>query len=707
MSKDRRNDVYFAADEAESAVETIMRKSDHWFGSLIEHRYIDKVKRSWNSYHGSYYENEHDIGFGGEQGELVELAVNHFRNIAQHQLTMITSNRPSFTARAMNTDSKSQMQTTLANGLLEYYMRDKRLEKYLKKATEHAIVLGTGYIKMEWNSTSGNIVDTIERNPVFAEGVDIELLDEVEMEDGSIVYIDSLGNTIEPLMNADGELIDENGEVLVPFPVYEGDVEFKNLSVLDVVFDTSKENPEENDWVVCRTYKNRFDIAAKYPELKNEILSVDTKSDQYRNRMYLSPLDETDDIPVYEFFHRKTESMPEGRYMLYLDSDIILMDTNMPYRELPIYRIAPSDILGTPFGYTSMFDLLPIQDAVNSLYSTVLTNQNAHGVPNILNPMGNNVSPQQLEGGMGFIEYNSQVGKPEVLNLTATAPEIFNFMGMLEKQMEMISGINAVSRGNPEQLKSGVALAMIQSQALQFMNGLQQSYIQLMEDIGTGLIKMLQDFADVPRVAEIAGMSNVSKLKSFKNTDIDAISRMAVDVGNPLSATTAGRVQMADNLIQMGLIETPEQYFAVINTGRLDVMTQSTNDQLILVKSENEALMSGDKPVKAVATDSHAMHIREHRAILNDTERRLNDPEFVARTLAHIQEHIDALRNVDPDLLAILNQQPLGPVGGSPVNPQNAQPPQPNQGSIQEGMLPPQEAPNSAGLPNPPKPPQV
>ena len=53
--------------------------------------------------------------------------------------------------------------------------------------------------------------------------------------------------------------------------------------------------------------------------------------------------------------------------------------------------------------------------------------------------------------------------------------------------METLSGVNSVARGNPEaSLQSGTALAMVQSQALQFMSGLQQSYIQLIEDVGTG-----------------------------------------------------------------------------------------------------------------------------------------------------------------------------------------------------------------------------
>jgi len=644
---------YFAQDEADIAVSYLVNKSDAWFNSVYSNHYLEKIRRSWLSYHGSYYEDGHNITFGGESGEIANIAVNHYRNIASHIVTMITATRPAFQARSVNTDYKSQVQTELANGLLNFYLREKRLEKHLKTAVEYSVVMGSGYVKMEWNATAGEIYDTIEPDPD-------EIVD----------------------FNEEGEPLDENGEVIKAFPVYQGDVEFTNLSPFDVVFDSTKENSLEHDWVLCRTFKNKYDLIAKFPELEDKILGVMTKSEQQKYKMSISPLDDTVDVPVYEFFHKKTESMPNGRYILYLNPETVLMDTVMPYRSLPVYRISPADILGTPYGYTPMFDLLPIQDAVNSLYSTVLTNQSAFGVQNVLSPRGNDVRVNEVTGALNFIEYNPIVaggadGKPQAMNLTNTPAEIFNFMGILERQMETISGVNSVARGNPESsLKSGTALALVQSQALQFISGLQQSYIMLIEDIGTGLIQLLQDFASVPRVAEISGRTNRSKMKEFTSKSIDSINRVVVDVGNALANSTAGRVQMADNLMQMGLIQSPEQYFSVLNSGKLETMTEGQNNELLLIKSENEKLTEGDIDVIALATDKHSLHVREHMNVLADPELRL-DPELTARVLAHIQEHINLLQTTDANVLSLNQEQPLGPAGGSPVSPSNAAPPQP------------------------------
>jgi carbon monoxide dehydrogenase subunit G len=613
--------TYFAADKPEVTASVLMEKANNWYHGLNSNGYLDKLKKMLAAYHGAYLNGSHEITFGGEQGELVNLNVNHLRNIARHIHTMVVSNRPALQARATNTDYKSLAQSKLANDLLDYYLREKRLEKYLESAVESAIIQASGYIKMSWNSTSGEIYD----------------------------YNEEL-NT----------------------PIYEGDVEFSNLSPFDVVFDPTKDSTNF-DWVLCRTFKNKYDIIAKYPEHKDKIEQLQTKDKLFNFRFDNSSLDETDDIPVYEFFHKRTESMPDGRYLLFLSSDLVLLDMALPYRDIPIYRISPSTIMGTPYGYSDLFDVLPIQEAINALYSVVFTNQHTFGVQSIYVPRGADINIKSLEGGLNIIEGNAGAGKPEPVNFTATPPEVFNFIKQLEAAAETISGVNSVARGNPEaSLKSGAALALVQSMALQFISGLQQAYVQLLEDVGTGLINMLKDFADVPRIALIAGKDNRTYVKTeFKGDDLSQINRVIVDVGNALAKTTSGKLQIASELIQYGIIKTPEQYMSILSTGRLDTMTDDTQRELLLIKGENERLTEGQY-VPAIAIDQHAMHIKGHRAALADTELRDN-PEIVAAVLNHINEHITLLETVKPSTLAIIGEQALQPANPpmSPVPQEN------------------------------------
>jgi hypothetical protein len=603
------SDVYFAAKPADECASALLNKSTTFYKLQNTNAYLEKIRRMWNAFHGIYTDgvasDGHQVSFTGEQGELVQLPVNHFRNIAEHIINMITANRPTMNARSVNTDYKSLAQTRIATGILDFYMREKNLEQCLYEAVRMAVVIGAGFIKLEWNATSGDAYD------------------------------------IDP----------DTGEFN-----YEGDLEFSNLSPLDVVFDGTKETWNQ-EWILVRNWQNRFNLAAKYPELKDKILARPTKQEQSISRLAMFSNDDTDDIAVYEFYHDKSEALPEGRYLLFVDADVVLLDTKLPYRRIPIFRIAPSNIMGTPYGYSPMFDVFPIQEAINSEYGTIMTNHNAFGVQNVWIPPGGDIVVSNIDGGLNVIR---SIQKPESINLTETPKEIFDMLNFLIQSAETISGVNSVTRGNPEaSLKSGAALALVQSMSLQFLSGLQRSYVKLIEDTGTGLLDILKDFAATPRVITLVGKNNRPYLKEFTGEAINSVSRVIVDPGNPLAKTAAGRVEMAEQMLQMGAIKTPQQYFQVITTGNLDVMFEGEIDELMNVKAENEKMLEGGN-VMALFTDTHSMHIQEHKSILSDPDLREN-PDLVQIVAQHIQQHIDLLRNTDPDTLTLLGQQPLQP----------------------------------------------
>jgi hypothetical protein len=637
-----QRDVYFAGLAKEDIVAELSKKTDMWYENISLSGIYRKMKKSYAAYYGynstGAGHTSSEIIKTGEQGELSLVKANHFRNLLQHLLVMTTSSRPAMDARAINTDYRSLAQTILANGILDYYMREKRLEQCLKLATEYSLVFGEGYIRMEWDTSAGE---------EYA--------------------VDPDTNKIQ----------------------FTGDIAFNVLNPLDVIKDVFRTDTSPDDWIIVRNFKNRFELVAKYPELAEEILKAKTKDELDMTFNYKFKTEgqlRSDLIPVYEFFHKKSDALPNGRQVVFCTEKAIFFDGPLPYEQIPVYRIAPGDFIGTPSGYSVAFDLLGLQETVDGLYSIVVTNQSTFGVQNIMLPQGHNVSFSALPGGLNVIEYDPSTGlKPEALNLTHTPPEIFNFINKIESVMETISGVNPVSRGNPEaNLRSGNALALIQSMAIQFNSGLQQSYTQLIESIGTALLKTLRDFAAVPRVAMIAGKNNRSFMREFTGNDLDKISRVVVDSGNPLARTTAGKLEMANNLLQQGLLKNAQEYIMVMKTGNLDVMLEHDLSELANIKAENERLSEG-KPVQVVLTDDHVLHIKEHKAVIASPDARENQ-QVVQSVLQHIQEHIGQLQTADPNLLNILGQpslaqqqpQPMpggqqGAPGGSPAgaNPQS------------------------------------
>lgn len=659
---------YFAAKPAKECVSALIEKSDQYYQTLESMGWWEKLRNMYAATYGAYNTsvgNAHQLTFSGDDGEYTDLVANHFRNIGRNMHTMITSIRPAMETRAVNRDQKSQVQTKLGNGLLDYYMRGsgKNVEERLKLACEMGIFLGMGGIKMSWNPNAGEMTNGEE-----------------------IVKMTRLKQF--------------GQQVKIPKPEYQGDIEFSMVSPFDLVEDITKEDIK-HDWKIVRSFKNKFDLIKVHPELTDQLMRVKTKSELPNlNLVTLAQFDKvSDDVPIYEFYHDRTECVPEGRYILYCNDETILYDGPLPYRRIPIYTLKPSVVMGTPLGHSDMFDLLPLQDAVNMLYSTITTNQAAFGVQTILNPVGNNIDVAQINNGLSVLTYNPNVnggGKPEALQLTKTPPEIFQFVQFLIQTMETISGINSVVRGNPEaNLRSGSAIAMIQSNAIQYMSNAQAQYVRLIEDVGLGILQMLIDFADSPRIADIVGISGKSYVKTFKGEDLRSINRVIVDSANPMSKTNSGRINMADNLLQYGTI-TPQQYMNVMNTGNLEVATDSTVNVQMSIQKENEAMLEG-RQVLVYALEKHSVHILGHQELIADPDMK-EDPELLKIVGDHINEHLRMLRETDPDILMSIGEQPLRPMppeGGAPPPPAGPVPPapqgQPPVAPQNEAVMPPQE----------------
>ncbi len=614
-------DTYWASVSSNEIADEMLERVDNYYEYLQLSGRLNLYIRSYN-----YYYRPRLTGGAlnpvGEQGELTALSINHYRNLLLHLETMTVQQRPFFEPRATNSDAKSQAQVILSAGLLDFYMREKKLERVLKQGVKTALMLSEGYVRVEWDANGG------EKYGMTETGAEIK----------------------------------------------QGDIKYTNYLPIDVIRDFTKTSANQDDWIILRDFENKFDLAAKYPEIREEILSDSNDDIMINTTTFIAnALENSDNISVFTLLHRPTVSMPNGRYTQALNNGTVLIDGPIPYKETHVYRIAPDEEIGTCFGYTVGFDLLPVQEAIDVLYSTVITNQSTFGVQNVLVAEGSNLQTSQLSGGLTVTEWNSKMPKPEAMQLTQTPPEIFNFIGMLEKLGETISGVNSVARGNPEaSLKSGAALALVQSMAIQFSMNLQQSYVQLCEDVGTATIDILKDFASVPRVAAIAGKSNRPLMKEFTGENLDMIDRVTVDMGNPLTRTTAGKVNLADSLLEKGMIENADQYVQVILTGRLEPVVENKQSQNLLMKSENEMLAEGNS-VRALITDNHPKHMLEHSIVVNNPElRNTPDNPIVVNTLAHMQEHWDLWRSMDPGYFAALHpgEQPYQgqPMPQAPAN---------------------------------------
>lgn len=604
---------YFASLPTSDLIRELSHRIDDYYTWVLNTGRLGKWRTAYNTYHGQ--RGNHNSSFirsAGDQGELSFLMCNDYRNLVQHLVVTATQQRPATECIAANTDASSQSQAILGDALLETYFKEKKIEKVMRESIESALAaFDVAYTFPMWNPLKGKIA-----------GIDPDT-----------------GQTYQ-----------------------EGDVEAYSKTPLEVILDFSNKDANRNDWVVVKDQRNKFDLAAAFPEKAERIINL--SRDKQKDALFdFSGVDWTgtqlsSEIDVYTFMHAKTPAVKNGRMLVFFKDagDLWVFDGPLPYEEIPMVRVCPTERLLSKFGYSNTTDLLSLQDVLDAVISATVTNITATGVNNFWSKKGDSIDYDQLGKGMALFQSEF---KPETLMLNEVNPQILPIMNFIIDRMQTISGVNAVARGNIQRDMSGSAMALVQSMAIQFNSGVQAAMTHQIEETGTFIVRHLQSFAFTERLAVIAGKSRNYMTKYFSGKDISKIDRVMVRQGNSYMDTIAGRQDVADKWLSAGIIKDADDYVQVMQTGKLEIPIEGKQNETMLIRLENEALMEG-RLIQAIWVDDHPRHLLAHKYLLANPENRKN-LALVQAVTQHIQEHVILSQSSNPMVLQAMGIQPIPP----------------------------------------------
>lgn len=617
----------------------------------------------------------------GRRGQYLRLAPNDFASLVRRAHTLLTAERPGMEPSPLNGDYTTRGAVSLAKGCLEYYLKLRKAESKVKRCVWRGFLAGEMVLFTWFNPNLGAIED-----------------------------------------------VDETGR-----PVFGGDIDVQPVHPIDLVRDFTCKTYDESEWFIVRTRMNRWNVLALYaPDasdedeqgrvLRERILAARREDQKGWRGRTIGLVDEaardkdTDQVEVFHLIHKRTPAVPRGRWVTFMDAETALADRTLdeltqaeegqepPSWELEdfIQRTASEECEGIPFGYSSAWEELAVQDAVTIGESTLLTNLANHGIQTVAAPSGALVKPSMLAEGMRLLELESprSDGKVEAVNLLSITDAHIGLPDRWVRRMGTNFGVNDTARGNPPQgIHAGNALALLQTQTIESLQGPEQAKDELWELFGSALVKHFQWNVKTERLAAIVGTGSEQHMKALKGSDLGGIQRVRVE-GVPYTArTSAQKIETAEffaGIPNSGL--TIEDYKDIRETGSLDARFHKTRDKFLLIQKENEMMLRGELP-RVLISDHHVEHINDHLALLDSPEAR-DDEQLKTVVLAHVQEH-DNLLQVMPPLMAQIRGQPslgMAPgMGAPPPGAEGGAPPAPGaaaEGPPSEGMTLP--APNPA-----------
>lgn len=612
MKNSRSKDYVYLRDSEELA----QIVESYWDGikySSFHNRMRSIFRDAYRYYYGLTWTDTYSTTTTGEQDEFTAININESRSHIIGIMSMTTQNRLVFDCLTQSTDVRARNNVLIGNSLLDHIFYQKRLEKPLRSMLEIGLFSGTSFLYVGWKH-SDKITD-----------------------------------------------VNENGD-----PYYSGDIEAFPLTLLDVGLNPFKDRFEEQDSFRFRRVMNKFELAQKYArndeELREKIMNL--PSPNHEQVMELEQ-EEYGSVWVYYTFHKPCQALPQGRMMISCEDAVVLYDDVNPYECIPVVCYRPHMRYGSAFGHAPLFDLMPLQEAANTLDSSFLTMAENFAIPNVLASDRFKAIETDMAGGMKLVQGKPDPeapnqGFPTPMNMPKPDGVYLNMRDKYSEYMQGISGQNASVRGQYQTGQSGTAIALATSAAQMFNSSIEASYIMASEDAAMLVLKICRLFMSGEEIIEVAGLSQDYAAFNFSDSNLKDISRVKVNLGNPLAKSVAGRAEIGEKLLAQGAINARD-YLNILLTGQLTEAMEKGSSQTALMKLENEMLVQNENPILSIL-DNHVLHVEKHRELIDNPIVRKNE-QVVALVMQHIEEHVqtmEVLKVDNPDLLDIALSNPIG-----------------------------------------------
>ncbi len=593
--------------------------------------------------------NANQVTRSGNLGAIAELRIPAAAAQLRKVWNIVVGPEITWSADATTTDSASEGQAITARNSLHYFWTHEGVGAKAKEVAWDAMGMAEGAMHVPWDLSLGKPIG-VEKTP-------------------------------------------EGKNKLVTSGMFD----YRPVSTWDIIRDPTAKSPEALNWVIVREWPDKFDTAAscKTPEQAEACLSSSyTAAPSAIWHPFRATYQQTTDrIPVYYLYAKRSPAVPAGREAVFLEDGTLLKDGPLseayaePEGQLPVAYIAAGNYKGSPWPYCPFFGVLGCAQASDALYKDLLTNATAVS-GSVISVEDDNVdggaAVTTLSGGPQLVTRPKGTQPPVVLQLQQSHPEHFNLIGKLRGESQQILALDNITAGEEIGANlSGVAMALMTSTTVQNNSQMQARWTNFVQDIGNITLRHIQKHLKEPIRIALAGNARSSLVSTAEvsGDSVSGIQRVFATIGSPMQQTDAGKYEIATTALKEQWAKTPEQFQTVMDTGRLDALTQDLSNELILINSENEALGKGEE-VPVMLDDDHALHLKVHKAVTSSLTAR-RDPKVIEATQAHQDHHIRILRETDPAILQLLGQQPAAPPqpqgGPPPAEPEGAQPKPPQE----------------------------
>jgi hypothetical protein len=477
------------------------------------------------------------------------ITINKMRPLIDGVVGKLTQVGPDARAVPLSQNQRDLLASEEANHICGHYNRKFSRETQLKERVRWACVCGTSYLKIYWNAR---------------------------------------GEQVMPYFSPD------TGEITGYENIQIGDVTEEILPAFDIFLDPTAKRDADVRWLIHAATKPLSWFVDNYGD-EGKLVSPDALMGN--NASYVDAyleggngsgngwtppstarLAQSDSrkraAVVYEYWEKPSQQFPSGRYIVSTNT-VLLHAGPWLYKkkdEFPFIPLRWQPRSGTPYGHSLGFDLCPLQQTYNRVYSRMLEQfeqQRDYVMVQRLSSVGadafNHTGDDYLDETRTYkkIYYNPGSAPPVISRAPGIGGDLFPLLQYLEKDMMDIAGLHDVSQGQAPAGTPAEAVTLLQR-----ADNTQHSYVRADIEISAAKIKeweiaLVEEFGVAPFIGNVDEQANpMQKMEqgviSFEHIRNGGQFRIVYIPGSTQEDSPDQKLQKVIAMRQMGLFGDPQ-----------------------------------------------------------------------------------------------------------------------------------------------------
>lgn len=537
---------------------------------------------------------------------IKRLKINHLFDITETKVSQMTRLKSDILVLPRHNEWDDRAAAKVANAVLKNINEQQEFDSKVTDCQRMARVLGEVYMFAKFNPEIGDL------HPSYIEAKDLGLT-EITLPDGKKHNLDK--------------------------PIRVGDVEY-NIEYPWRVLLQRKSQFKDIDWAFRISIVEKDKVIKDYPETKK---SLNDQDDAYIYNTELMRVETLEgSIPVYEFYHKKTEYLPNGAYIKFTDTAILEeSDSLLKSGNLPFVRLTDVDFPDVLNGVSKFEFALLVQQRYDDLSTLIAKNIYLTAHAKWMLPRGA-AKIEQLGNDNTIVQYSGPVA-PQLVTVQPNPPEVYSFRENLKNELQVILGnSHGLSRG---EIPKGITA----NSALQFLNELESErastdiakHAKFVIDCNKLALEFAADNYSITdgRLLKIVGKNNQYLIRHFDTADLSKPYDVRFENSSGFPETRAAKEQrLMDMLHRNPTMFTSERWEQLFELSDVDKAITLHTAAVNAADSENEDLLAGKPVAMPEEYEDHITHWLSHATLMqNRGFKEESSNEIYAAVEAHVR----------------------------------------------------------------------